>query len=188
MNDNVDDVVHDDQSGEPSAPVETNGNGVAPSSVIAQLRRRRAALQQERHIDLEVPGYDGMLLARYHPVAWERLQEINQRVEKTMRSNPRRELIAAVDVLINACECMLYREARGGNTAKVLGGDNPMRYDKRLAETMGVEGVATARDVLFGLYPDDLSITSTYVELMEWQGEGETEVDDELVGEANSAT
>jgi hypothetical protein len=159
-----------------------------PHGVLAQLRKRRAALQQERHVDLEVPGYDGLLLTRYHPLPWETLQEINNRAEKTLRSNPRKDLIMAADVLITACECMLYREDRNADTAKVLGGDSPMRFDKRLAEVMGIEGAVTARQVLFGIFPDDLGITSTYVSLMEWQGEGDVETDDELAGESGGAT
>lgn len=183
MSDTMDDVVH-----EPNGATYASGNGEVPGSVLAQLRRRREALQQERHIDLEVPGYDGMLLARYRPVAWERLREINERAEKTLRSNPRKDLIASADVLISACECILYREEKGGDTAKVLGGDSPMRFDKRLAETMGIPEASTARQVLFGIFADDLSVTSTYVELLEWQGEGDVEVDDELVGESKVAT
>ena len=41
---------------------------VPENSTVARLRARREELRAERHIDIEVPGYNGDLVVRYRPV------------------------------------------------------------------------------------------------------------------------
>lgn len=168
----------------------------AANSILAQLRERRAVLQQERKHDAPLPRpFADMLVARYRPVAWERLREIAITAEKVFKDNPRKELFVYADTLVAACEAVFYKQNDGSLTpltAKLLGlsdDDTPMGYEPRLAKALDLDGAdeMNSRQVVFALFPDPLAITVQYTDLMEWQGEGDEAVDEELVGEAPAA-
>src|SRR5438093_471439 len=110
---------------------------VAPDSVLAQLRELRTQLQQERHIDVDVPGYQGVLRARYRPLSYERLRAIAERTRKAPGTEAGRELALAAESLIAACEVMLVRQNDGSYEPLEHGG-TPVRYDEHLAEALAV--------------------------------------------------
>lgn len=171
----------------------TTLNGVAPDSVLTQLRELRTELQQERHIDLDVPGYKGVLRARYRPLSYERLRAITERSQKTTGTAAGKELALAADALVEACEAMLVRQDDG--SYEPLEDDGiPVRYDHRLASALNIsnpegDGQTEPRMVLyetFGGLPNgaDMRVVMHFQQFSEFQGMIESEVDESLVGES----
>lgn len=159
----------------------------AEGSVLAQIRQRREELKRDRHIDLDVPGFDGLLVARYQPLAYRKLREIIQRAEKQHRSDPAmEELAGAADVLNNACAGLFVRE--GGEVVPVTHNGEPvMRFDRECAAALGLDQEQTAREVLFDVFPDEFSVLIQYKAFSEWQARTEPEASEELVGESEGA-
>lgn len=159
-------------------------DAVAPGSVLAQLRKHRASHQQERHTDLEIPGYGGKLYGRFAPVPWETLRGIAQRADRTLKNNPRRDLVVAADTLLHACQMILATDADGKVTPlhehSEVGEEEPIRFDLQLATLLGIEGAKTSREIILAIFPDDLAVMSLYVEFVEWQGDADAEADEAL--------
>ena len=159
----------------------------AEASVLAQIRKRREELKRDRHVDLDVPGFDGLLVARYQPLAYRKLREIIQRAEKQHRSDPAmEELAGAADVLNNACVGVFVRE-NGELTPVTYKGEPVLRFDRDCAGALGLDEEQTARDVLFDVFPDEFSVIRQYAAFSEWQARTEPEANEELVGEHEGA-
>lgn len=156
--------------------------------VLAQIKQRREAMQKERLHTMEIPGYSGMLLARYQPVPYEKLREIGERAEKGTHGVAQRELQIAADTLIHACRAILSR--LDGKLEPITDGGEPVeRFDKHLASALGIESPnpdrdITARETLFAVFPDELSVVAHFGEFTEWQGSGDADDDESLLGES----
>lgn len=147
-----------------------------PGSPLARLREIRESFKGERHIDLDVPGYQGILVARYQPVLWETLKKIGKRAEKS-KANPEFEVLAAADTLAHACIGMYCREEDGSLTEVTFEGE-PCRYDHGLASHLGFdEPSLTVRQIVRATFPDSLALVAHYGDVMEWQAGVEQEAD-----------
>lgn len=154
-----------------------------PGSLAARLKEQHEQLQQERHLDLPIPGYNGDLVARYKPLDWDFFKKIGVRTEKS--KNPRKELYAQADTLIESCEEIFAVDDKGVLVSlyKVMdiSGDEPVRYDERLAEAFGLK-VGTARDSVFGLFNNDIAITNHHNEVAEWMQDTSGDSDGDFSG------
>lgn len=186
------DTGEEGEEGGPPAP--TNGAGDASSSVLGQLRSRRRRLGEKTHLDMEIPGYNGLLFARYRRVPWEDLKKITLKAEKS--KSPVKELLGQADVLIVACQEILVREPSREDADEEglapIDPDSsrmePTRFDRNLARILGfspdeLEDL-TARKVVFGVFQNDLAVTVQQNEVMEWAASNQEEIDEELEGES----
>ena len=96
---------------EPEAPPLPPGEPpkVHDGSVLAQLRKRAAQLQQQKTVDLPIPGYEREgLFGRYRAVSITRVLEQNNVINPIMP-----EWFVAADVLATALQELLLRNTDG---------------------------------------------------------------------------
>ena len=79
--------------------METQGN-----SAIERLREQHSELRRERTLDLRVPGWSGLLIARYQPVRAGEMRKLSTRINKLAgQDTPEADLTAAADIIVTAC-------------------------------------------------------------------------------------
>lgn len=154
----------------------------APTSPLDQLRSRRAAMAQERHIDLDLPGYLDLLVARYRPLEWKVIHEIQARAKGDAAEA---ELNAAADLLIQACERIFMR--RDGVLVPLEEvtdelGSEPVRFDENLAKATGVEDSTngTARSVAKAVIPNEIALIEHQAYLLLWMRSANSETDQDF--------
>lgn len=150
------------------------------TSPIEYLRRRRKEIGEDRTLDLDIPGYEGILVCRYQRLDWDELKKITDKASKS--KNPRRELIAHCDVLIKACQQFMIRkdgQLEPINNAYPEVGEEPVRYDQRLAAIFDISLSAGqgARTVVLALFNNDVAVTAHQGELVEWLSTSNAEDD-----------
>lgn len=141
------------------------------NSLLADLRKRREAIGQDRYLDQDVPGYEGDLVCRYNPIPWEEAKRIADKLEKS--SNPRKELYAQADVLIRACrEFLIKIDGKLVPLQEAFPelGDEPIRYDDRLAKAIGFDLVngSEARSACLRLFNNDMAVSAQHNVVMDW--------------------
>lgn len=167
-------------------PARSNGAG-QPQSVLDQVKAQRLRLGQARTLTLEIPGYEGLLFARYHYVdgMYDELRKIVEKADRS--SSPRREINAQMDVLILACqEILVYRpddpNADEQGRAPIDQGENT-RFNVHLAELLEFEA-KKSRDVVVGVFRNNLAVASQHNELMLWAASNQQEMDEDTEGES----
>lgn len=155
----------------------TNGD----ASHLAWLRQRHTALSAERHMDIEVPGYDGRLILRCNPIPWPTVARV-QSLLGTNDRDGRGLLTAQCDVLIAACREVLCRRERDAEPEPIDPHGEPRRIDPDLADLLG-SGTTTARATLQWLFPSEVAISAAAGELLDWTRTAGTETNEELAGE-----
>lgn len=170
---------------------EEEGEGIinlAPSirDVLVAKREHNAA---HRTTDLDIPGYEGKLFCRYKLLDSKRLNNIGDRVMKTMRENDERALAGALDTLIAACEEFYVRyEGKEFPLREVIGQEEPVRYDSALATFLKFDGelpeTPTARSVALALFlNNEIAIAAHNHALSRWMMGNEAEIDEEFLGD-----
>lgn len=156
------------------------GNGNGQASHLAWLRTRHEALSADRHLDVEVPGYEGRLVLRFGPVPWSAIARTQTLASRDDREG--RGLLAAnMDVLIAACREVLFRD-EDGSLATIDPSGEPRRIDPELATVLGIDSTS-ARDTLRWLFPSEVAIGVAAGEVLDWTRRMGTETADELMGE-----
>lgn len=167
---------------------ESNGHAAQESgSLMATLRAKREELGRDRRLDLDIPGYAGLLVARYKPVEWTAVSKISDRVNKS--NSPRADVLGAADLLIACCDELMTRKdgelvplnqapALEPSVRQVLG-EESVRYEKRLAEAFGYEA-SSAREAVFGLFRNDYAVIDQHRQVLEWLREAGEQVDQDF--------
>lgn len=152
-------------------------------TVMQQLRDQREELKSGDHIlDLDIPGYNGMLVARYKPVRFEIIEKLTRRAQKeAKRFNISMNLLASTDTLIEACDQIMLR-VNGELTPIPTGSGLPVRFDSRLSEAMGFEA-EEAREVVAGVFGNEFGVITHNVQYSTWLRDVTKEVDENLLGE-----
>lgn len=166
----------------------SNGNGTGNVySYLDAIKERRQRLGEERLLTLPIPGYDGMLVARYHYVdgMYDDLKKIIERAERS--KHPRRELYGQMDVLILACKEILLHapddEMADENGLIPIDPETTTRFDPHLAEILDFEA-ARARDVVNAVFRNALAVAQQNNELMEWAASNQDEINSETEGKS----
>lgn len=140
-------------------------------NLLANLREKRKEISEARHLDLEIPGYDGELIARYVPVEWDEVKKIGEKLNKS--KNPRRELYAQADVLARCCDQILVR-VKGklksmGDVFPELGVER-IAFDPNLAQALDFEinSHSPARSAVLQAFNNDMAVSAQHTEVMEW--------------------
>lgn len=113
---------------------EPEPENAAPGSVLAALRARAKELREQQTTLLDIPGYDGMLTARYRAVSLGRI--FSKRNDATTPINP--DWTMAADVLAGALDELLMRDAPDGDLYPLFT-DQPARYDDDTVHALGLE-------------------------------------------------
>jgi hypothetical protein len=124
-----------------------------PDSPRARARALRAKLAEDKTIELVVPGYAGLLGVRYRPIPENDWRELASRIERSGGTmDAATGLEVALDVVIGACECLLWRDDPDQPWGIVEDdAGQPLRFDVRTAEWLGFEA-SSAREVVRGVF------------------------------------
>lgn len=167
-----------------AAPVEAAAPTDAPSSILAALRSKREALAADRHLDVDVPGYGGLLVLRLGVVPSRQLAVVAEKAERS--NSPDAAFNANADLLIQACVEVLGRERDDADLQPLDDADPQVRIDARLAGLLQLDG-STARATLRGLFAlansPDYAVAVAAARYGEWMGQASLEVDEDLAGE-----
>lgn len=131
---------------------------VEENTLLARLRAQRAT-RTASHLDIVIPEWSAPgqmeLIARMKRIPWndrtaqamDRLGRAVQGTDPKARSKAERDTYC--DLLIAGVDQLYVREADA--EPYPVDDDQPMRFDKRLAEHLGV-AAATAREVVYGVF------------------------------------
>lgn len=147
-------------------------------SILSQLRAKRRSLAEVKTKTIAIPGYDGQLAAEYNRMPYDELSPIMTKVTKA--KSPQAELNLTTDVLVRSCASILVRPEDGGelvplNEAVPQFGDEPVRYDQRLAEACEINVETRARLICQAVFNNDLALVAHANELIEWMKDSEQE-------------
>jgi hypothetical protein len=166
---------------DPDIEVESSedSNGHLPEenpSLLDELRRQRDEIGEDQRVDLDIPGYNGKLVARYRRVEYEELATIAKRVNKS--KHPQKELRAQCETIATACVEILIRQEgelkQLGPTAGV--GDGPVKYDARLGQVLGFDPQGSGVAAVLAAFNNEVAIPSHHNELAEWFAEGDADL------------
>lgn len=169
-------LAHEDPQEDPVD--ETAGSAL---SIMDQVREQREELkEEEHHLDLDIPGYNGLLVARYIPVRFQVIEKLAKAAQKD-RSGVSKNVLASTDTLIEACQEIFLR-VDGELQPIPTGSGVPVTFEKRLAEALGFEAT-TAREVVAGVFANEFGVIDHNVRYSKWLRDVTKEVDDDFLGE-----
>jgi hypothetical protein len=171
---------------------EENGNGATgsiaaqPVPVLDRLREQYATATEDRRLELTiVPGrFDGNLAALYGPVDWKRIRRKVKRAAKAGFTEEA-ELDYAASLIVEACETILVRPEGGGDfvplhsQVEAWRGGEPVRYDTRLCQALGIEGVTNPTAICRLVFKNPSALNDHFVGLDQWIKEAAPDEDGE---------
>jgi hypothetical protein len=138
------------------------GTPAAGSSMMAALRAKHDQIARSTTIDLDLPGYGGLLVVRYHALDVQNdINKIGTRVSKEFNTPAEQGLYGSIDTMIAACDGLYVRRDMSNPDQLESIGDDPIfadvgnpvvKFDHNLAKFMGFEGIAGARDVVLAMF------------------------------------
>jgi hypothetical protein len=155
-------------------------------SILDAVRKRREALEHDRHLDLELPGYHGCLVLRCGPINAKKLSQVRERVTR-QGAGAALDFAFNADIVIDSCREVLGRRRPEDELEPIDPEGTPVRVDARLAELLGVDA-KTARDLLLVLYggapSPEVAVERAQIELYQWSSGMEPELEEDLLGES----
>src|SRR5215213_2645617 len=114
---------------------------VSPNLKDALRKKFDDLPRKTRHGDFDVPGYDGLLVARYRRMKTEELVKLGEHIEQPQPGDnlaaARASVLLNADFLANACMELFGRSDDGD--LQPLGEGHAMRFDSEFAQMMGYE-------------------------------------------------
>jgi hypothetical protein len=165
--------VHDAPTPQGAKPAETQ---------LDRLKERRRKVRETRDpLQLEIPEYGGELVAAYRVLGWEEMTKLREKGNQMAAANdPEAELKVTMSTIAAACVGFYVRQDDGDlkplNETVESFGDEPVRYDSRLAEALGID-TDRVWVVIREMFPTDLSIISHLAEISRWMESSRSEDD-----------
>jgi hypothetical protein len=171
------------------------------AELLSVLRSAREVVSKPKaDLWLELPGYEGKVVACYSVVEWDTIKEIGSRVGDS--KDRRKELLGHAATIGAACR-EIFVVSPGGRgeyledlglcvrpLSEVIGLDYPCKF-MELAAHFGDNVDNTTAAVMAVLAPvgskREWSVTLHHNELMEWMGEARKSINDDFLGESNAA-
>lgn len=162
-----------------------------PNTLRSRLRQRRQEAVSNLYLDRPVPRLDEYVV-RFKPLPGGRVEQINKQAEKSRDSE--RYVNGAAVSLAECCigifevvddEADATDRTKDGKLLRPLdpGSEEPMRFDKRLAVLLGIEGGAiSATQVVRAFYLTDGDVTAESNAVTTWSGFAGTEAAEEFAG------
>jgi hypothetical protein len=160
---------------------------IEPASVFDELREAYQEATEERRITIAIaPGrFSGNLAARYRPGPW---ADYRRRAERAFRrgGNEEAELQFAAATIVQCCETILYRPSDSSElmpmaeTNPAWRGGEPVRYDDRLAQAVGLDPIpGTAQSICRLVFKNPAALNDHFVTLDAWLKESIASDDEE---------
>lgn len=152
-------------------------------SLRDKVQARRAELQADTSTTLDVPGYEGILRARYRALSLKEINQIAERVGKMKDLDATtRELYVYADSLVLACEAVYDADLDRSRKE----GDPPpagKKWGTALAHDLGFEA-ANPRQAVFAIIARDTQVWAQYQTVLAWMDGENARIDEELAGES----
>lgn len=154
-------------------------------SLREKVQARRAALQKDTTKAFDVPGYEGILKARYRVLTWKEIGQVGDRIAKNEKDLDKAtaELYIAADTLARACEAVYDADLDESRKD-----DDPLpsgsRWSPTLAHDLGFPEPQSARQAIFAIIARDTQVITHYRTMMDWQDGENQRIDEDLAGEA----
>jgi hypothetical protein len=158
---------------------------VQESSIVDLLTEDLKEIQESEEVYIKVVGYDksGLRIKYRLPESGKELDAIARKVNREEKDTFARNLKIAMDTIIILCDG-LYVQPEGVDEPVMLDPQElgyPMKFDERLAETMGWEGITSARQALRKLFDDnDIALITHAERLGRWIANTKANVEAEL--------
>jgi hypothetical protein len=163
-------------------------SGGQPDNLLGALREKRKEISETKETYIAIPGYDGeppILMANYRLMDGTEIDKIARKIRHEVKDNWQRQVLSAVDLIINACQG-LYIDLDDGNEPQpmTLNGVPVDGYNSELATALEFEAT-TARQVVFGVFGgNDVAIMQHSARLGLWMADTTRDVDMDFLGEA----
>ena len=167
----------------------------ALGSDFERLKARQRRTRKKREpLELDIPGYGGEFVGKYRLLEIPEIRKKRLRMEEEEEAgNEWAQLNGAMDNISMACIGIFLRTSDGSlvpinDYDREKYGDEPVRWDSRLAEFFGIEA-DESRAVIRGVFPEgeDLAIVTHSQEINLWLAGG-VEEDSEGFSEASPTT
>lgn len=155
-----------------------------PNSVMESLRAKHRELVNSKTLDLPIPGYEGELVARYRLLSMKELERIGNRVQKQVKGQGDRVLLASLDSIIVACDGLYYnRDGKLVSLSESIGKDEPpIKYDDRLIDFLGLtldegDSMGPARKTVLAVFGgNDIAVLDHSRAIGQWSADTSRDV------------
>jgi len=161
-------------------------------SFLEQARAARERLAKPKVKEADIPGYKGILKARYGVLPYKKTREfIDEASAHGLGAD--HDLYMAAETLLECCQTLLRKE--GDEWVEWTDNGNPVRYDNTLANALSLDMPVNPqpRDVVYELFGGltnasaQRALVGHYFELIAWMDGEDEEISEELVGNSKSA-
>lgn len=164
-----------------SAPV-ADGLNVLPS-VLSGLRASRAKIgANAKPVDIQVPGYEGQLIARFRWVPAPELTATSKSIA-AIKNPTQQQLAAAADALVACNDEILVKVDGKLESLQHQGESVSFNNGSGLLVALGLPPVTNARDCVFAVFGNDYALADVALRLMTWLEDTTRQVDEEHLGE-----
>jgi hypothetical protein len=154
------------------------------SSLKDRVQQRSRQLRVEQAETFDVPGYEGILRARYRALGLKEIDQIAERVGRIKEiDDTTRKLYVYADHLVRACEAVYDAELDKTHRK----GDPPpegQRWSAQLAHDLGFDGPETPRQAVLAIIARDTQVYTHYLTVMAWMDGSNQQADEDLLGES----
>jgi len=155
-------------------------------SILSNMKERRQQVLAAQELPLPVPRWtDPVIVVKYKPLPHELIRSSQTRLDAAPKAKrAAMEVDLNADLLIKGCTAVVA--VIDDREYSLRSGDpegEPTLFDADLAENLGLDDSAKARDVVRALFITEPDIISAAQSLITWSGYKETEADDSLRGE-----
>lgn len=191
----VTDAAEPNGASAPVSAVLQPSNGSASPSILDRLREAYAAGESERTTIIPIaPGRYQDLAAKYRPFDWDLKRKLQRRAEKTNDYGPEANANFQARLVADACLSIMIRPAPGEDWVEAhtlnpigkLSGGQVIRYDRHLAEVLGMEliGGETQADVCRLVFGEEGAFEVHHGQLAMWSTQvvGDEEDDEDAEG------
>jgi hypothetical protein len=166
----------------------TPGADTPGSSLMDRLRAKHQELSERQTIDIPLPGYEDLLVARYRVLTVKNeISPIAKRVAKESKGDQGvAQLSATLDAMARACvELLTPRDDELVPLSGAFGPDEPpVRYDERLAEFMGWTDVTNARETILKLFAGNEPMVLAHGNMLQrWMSDTSRDVSNEFLSD-----
>lgn len=159
---------------------DTTQTGLASpdGSTLARIKARRDERLSDESLRLEIPTWDGDLIARYKVLRRNKWEEIIKR--------SRKDVGADLDFIAQACIGIIMRDPESGEHIELQEGGEPIRFDERLARMLDFtppDKSPVRAIVMYMFKGNDVSTAAHAATIARWMTNTSAEVADAVVGE-----
>ena len=156
-----------------------------PVSVLQALSEKRRAIADTKEAYIPVPGYDSappILLVKYRLLSGNELNVIGERVMRQVKGRWERQLQAAAQTLVAACDGIFYDMEDGSGPQPLTYSEQPITgFTEALASALGfadkVGDINRPTEVLFALFGNNEVMVSQHsIRLNRWMTDTSIEV------------